>query len=368
MPQAVEGRPPSLRDLPLQYADFAACQRSWLSGRVLQRLLDYWRPHLADVAALELPADRPHTGQVGGRAMIARISVRGTCFDAIKRLTAEEGTTLFMTMLAGFQALLHRYTGQEDIAVGSPIANRNHLEIEGIVGFFVNSLVLRTDLSGDPTFRELLRRVREVTLKAYEFQDLPFEKLVEELSPDRDLGRNPLFQVMFVLQNLPPRKPLQAGNLKISRMPSQALTSRFEIEIHLWEAANGLEGQLIYDADRFEASRIDQMVSHYQRILQAASSEPDRRLSQLELLTSEESDRLITRWNQTTTEFPTGRCIHEHFEEQVQARPDAVAVFAEGKIITYGELNKYANQLAALLQTRRGSGGNVRRHLHGSLH
>ena len=348
----VEGRDPSLRDLPLQYADFAACQRSWLSGKVLQRLLDYWRPQLAGVAALELPADRPHTGQVAGRAMVARISVRGTCFDAIKRLTAEEGTTLFMTMLAGFQTLLHRYTGQEDIVVGSPIANRNHLEIEGIVGFFVNSLVLRTDLSGDPTFRELLRRVREVTLKAYEFQDLPFEKLVEELSPDRDLGRNPLFQVMFVLQNLPPRKPLHAGNFKISRMPTQVSTSRFEIEIHLWEAANGLEGQLIYDTDRFEASRIDQMVTHYQRILEVASSEPDRRLSQLELLTSEERDRLIGMWNQTTTEFPTGKCIHEHFEEQVQARPDAVALFAEGKIITYGELNNYANQLAALLQAR----------------
>ena len=349
---AVEGRPTSFRDLPLQYADFAACQRSWLSGGVLQRLLDYWRPHLANVAALEFPSDRPHTGQIGGRAMSARISVRGDCFDAIKRLTAEEGTTLFMTMLAGFQALLHRYTGQEDIVVGSPIANRNHLEVEGIVGFFVNTLVLRTDLSGDPTFRELLRRVRDVTLKAYEFQDLPFEKLVEELSPDRDLGRNPLFQVMFALQNLPPRKPLQAGNLKIRRMPSQALTSRFEIEVHLWEAANGFEGQFIYDSGRFEASRMDQMVSHYQRILQAASREPDRRLSQLELLTSEETDRLITLWNQTTTEFPSGTCIHEHFEAQVQLRPDAIAVFAEGKVITYGELNRYANQLAALLQMR----------------
>jgi amino acid adenylation domain-containing protein len=348
----VEGRPPSLRDLSFQYADFAACQRSWLSGRVLQRLLDYWRAHLAGAAALELPSDRPHAGQIGGRAMMARISVRGTCFDAIKRLTSEEGTTLFMTMLAGFQTLLHRYTGQDDIAVGSPIANRNHLEIEGIVGFFVNTLVLRSDLSGDPSFRELLRRVREVTLKAYEFQDLPFEKLVEELSPDRDLGRNPLFQVMFVLQNLPPRKPLEAGNLKISRMPTQASTSRFEIEIHLWEAASGLEGQLIYDADRFEASRIDQMVSHYQRILEVACSEPARRLSQLELLTSEEKDRLIDIWNRTTTDFPSGKCIHEQFEEQVQKRPDTDAVFAEGKIITYGELNKSANQLAAFLRTR----------------
>jgi amino acid adenylation domain-containing protein len=348
----VKGRPTSLRDLAFQYADFAACQRNWLSGRVLQRLLDYWRPHLADVAVLELPADRPHGGQSGSRGMTTRISVRSDCLATLKQLTAEEGTTLFMTMLAGFQALLHRYTGQDDILVGSPIANRNHFEIEGIVGFFVNSLVLRTDLSGDPTFRELLRRVREVTLKAYEFQDMPFEKLVEELAPNRDLGRNPLFQVMFVLQNLPARKPLQAGNLKISRMGSKVLTSRFEIEIHLWEAANGLEGRLVYNPDRFEASRIDRMVGHYQRILQAASNEPDRRLSELELLTSEESDQLINKWNQTTTDFPTGRCIHEHFEGQVRARQDAVAVIADGKIVSYGDLNKYANQLAALLRTR----------------
>jgi hypothetical protein len=235
---AVNRRAASLRDLPIQYADFAAWQRNWLSGEVLRKQLDYWNSQLAGVSTLELPADRPDPAEPSFRGLAERIYLGGDVLASIKRLASEERATVFMTLLAGFQALLQRYTGQDDVVVGSPIANRNRSQIEEVVGFFVNSLVLRTDLSGNPTFREIIQRVREVTLKAYEFQDMPFERIVEELAPERTYGQNPLFQVMFALQNLPPRPPLQFAGLKMNVVGSTVLTSRFAMEMHLRETNN----------------------------------------------------------------------------------------------------------------------------------
>ncbi len=274
----------------------------------------------------------------------------GDVLADIKRLASEEKATLFMTLLAGFQALLQRYTGQDDIVVGSPIANRNRSEIEEVVGFFVNSLVLRTDLSGNPTFREIIHRVREVTLKAYEFQDMPFEKLVEELAPERNYGQNPLFQVMFALQNLPPRGPLEVAGLRMSSVGSKALTSRLEMEMHLWETKDGLAGQLVYSTDRFDGARIARMAGHYCRILKAVSTQPDRRLSELPLLTDEEQKRLLVEWNQNATEYPRDKRVHQLFERQAQKQPNAIALCSDRETISYDELNGRANQFAAYLR------------------
>jgi Condensation domain/Phosphopantetheine attachment site len=314
----------AFKELPVQYADFACWQRRWLSGPVIQEMLDYWKPQLAEIPRLELPADRPHAATPSFRGTSERIFLGRDTLAAINRLARDEGATLFMALLAAFQVLLQRYTGQDDIAVGSPIANRNRIEIEGIVGFFVNSLVLRADLSGDPTFREALRRVREITLKAYEFQDMPFEKLVEHLTPERNFGQNPFFQIMFALQNLPPRQPLEVEGLRMSQIISRPAATRFEIEVHLWEALEGLEGLLVYNPDRFDASRIARMVEHYGRILQAVSSKPDRKLSDLPILSSEERERQLFEWNQTAAPYPRERCIpyvapRNTIEEQVAA-------------------------------------------------
>jgi hypothetical protein len=242
---AVHRRSPSLGDLYIQYADFAAWQRNWLSGEVLRKQLDYWRSQLAGIPTLELPADRPHPPEPSFRGLGEPVSLSCDILEAIRRLAHEEKATIFMALLAGFQALLQRYTGQDDIVVGSPIANRNRSEIEDIVGFFVNSLVLRTDLSGNPTFREIIGRVREITLKAYAFQDMPFERIVEELAPERNYGQNPLFRVIFSLQNLPPRQPPKVAGLGMTVLGSIALTSRLEMEMHLRETDQGLTGQLI---------------------------------------------------------------------------------------------------------------------------
>ena len=346
------GSTTDFEELPVQYADFSSWQRRWLSGHVLQEQLDYWKSQLAGISRMDFPADRPPSAKPSSRGRSEQIFIDRDALAAIKRLASDEGATLFMALLAAFQTLLQRYTGQDDIAVGSPIANRNRIEIEGVVGFFVNSLVLRTDLSGDPTFREALRRVREITLEAYEFQDAPFEKLVEELAPERDFGQNAFFQIMFALQNLPARRRLEVAGLKMSQIPSRPATTRFEIEVHLWEALDGLEGQLVYNPDRFDTARILRMIKHYRRIVQAVSTEPDRKLSTLPMLSSEEREGLLFEWNQTAAPYPRERCIHEEFEERARQSPMATAVAFEDKTISYGELNRKANQLAAYLRGR----------------
>ena len=364
----VNRRSALLGDVPIQYADFAAWQRNWLSGEVLRKQLDYWRSQLSGISALELPADRPPPAEQSFRGLSERIFLSDEVLAAIKRVASEEGATLFMTLLAALQVLLQRYTGQDDIVVGSPIANRNRTEIEGVVGFFVNSLVLRTDLSGDPTFREAVRRVREVTLKAYEFQDMPFEKLVEELAPERNSGQNPFFQIMFALQNLPLRKPLEVAGLRMSLVGSKALTSRFAMEMHLSETNDGLSGQLVYSTDRFDGPRIARMVGHYCRILQAVSTQPDLRLSEVPLLTDEERQRLLVDWNQTTAEYPNERRIHEIFEQQARKQPNAIALALWRKGHHLRRTQWQCQPVCGLSPRAWCWAGDACRHLHGPLH
>ncbi len=361
-------QPSPLNELPIQYADFAAWQRQWLQGEVLSSQLAYWRQQLADLPALDLPTDRTRPAVQSYRGATEYLEIfpgLGQLLD----LSQQAEVTLFITLLAAFQTLLYRYTGQSDIAVGSPIANRNRSEIEGLIGFFVNSLVLRADLSGNPTFRELLGRVREVALGAYAHQDLPFERLVEELQPERDLSRNPLFQVVFALQNAPV-KALELPGLTLNHMNFDPGTTRFDLEFHVSyatnlgslggerraggeradaECADTLNVMAIYNTDLFDAATIRRMLSHFQILLTGIVAQPEQRLSDLPLLSESDRYQLLVAWNQTQVDYPRHLCVHQ-FEAQVKQTPDAIALVFKDEQLTYRELNSRSNQLAHYLQ------------------
>lgn len=345
------GKPSPLSELPIQYADYAVWQREWLQGEVLQAQLSYWKKQLSGVPVLELPTDRPRPAAQTFPGAHQSLVLPKTLGDDLKSLGRKSGATPFMTLLAAFQALLHRYTGQEDIAVGSPIANRTRSEIEGLIGFFVNTVVLRTGLSGDPTFQELLARVREVALDAYEHQDLPFEKLVEELHPDRNLSHNPLFQVMFSFQNVP-RSNLSLPGLSASTIDVDADAAKFDLTLSMAEAADSLTASFQYNTDLFEGTTIARMLRHFRTLLEGVVADPDRRLSDLPILSEGERRQLLAEWNDTRKDYPRGKCIHELFEAEAERSPDAVAVVFQDKQLTYRELNRRANQLARYLQKR----------------
>jgi amino acid adenylation domain-containing protein len=361
-------KPFPLPPLPIQYADFAHWQREWLQGEVLETQLTYWRQQLDGISILNLPTDRPRPAVQTYRGATQLLQLPQSLSEALESLSQQEGVTLFMTLLAAFQILLYRYTQQEDIAVGSAIANRNRSEIEGLIGFFVNSLVLRTDLSGNPTFRELLSRVKEVALGAYAHQDLPFEKLVEELHPERKLNQNPLFQVVFALQNAP-MEALELPGVILS--PLQFVdtgTTRFDLEFHLWErkqnngvgvdSSEGISGFVVYSTDLFDAATITRMLGHFQTLLEGLVANPEQRLADLPILSEAERHQLLVEWNTTQTDYPKNHCIHQLFEAQVEQTPDATALVFEDKHITYRELNIRSNKLAHYLQ-KQGVGAEV---------
>ncbi|KYG06012.1 hypothetical protein BE21_37340, partial [Sorangium cellulosum] len=344
-------RPSPLPDLPIQYADYALWQRQWLSGELLQAQLAYWKQQLAGApSALSLPTDRPRPAMQTYRGAALRLELPAALVARLRDLGRRHRVTLFMTLLSAFKVLLSRYAGQDDIVVGTPIAGRTHVETEGLIGFFVNTLVLRTDLSGDPAFVELLGRVREVTLGAYAHQDLPFERLVEELAPERDLSRSPLFQVMLVLQNAPlPEASL--GGVKLLPLYVQGTTAKRDLTLSLQETESGLVGELEYATDLFDAATIARMAGHFRTLLGSVAEAPGRRISELSLLSPDERHEVIEAWNDTAAEYPDGRCIHALIEEQVERTPDAVAVVFEQRVLSYRELNRRANQLAHRLQS-----------------
>ena len=342
------GKPSPLAELPIQYADFAHWQRQWLQGEVLATQLAYWQQQLEGATpSLTLPTDRPRPTQPTFRGARQPLILPQKLANAIAALSEQEGVTLFMTLLAAFQTLLYRYTGQEDISIGSPVANRNRSEIEGLVGFFVNILVLRTDLSGNPTFRELLGRVREVALGAYAHQDLPFEKLVEELQPERDLNRNPLFQIVFALQNTP-IETLELPGLKLSPLNLEPGTARFDLEFQLVECLDTLGVVVVYSTDLFEPSTIAQMLEHFQALLDGIVTYPEQRITNLPLLTAKQRHQLV-EWNDTQVDYPK-LYFHQRFEARVAQSPTAIAIVFEDEQLTYRELNHRSNQLAHLLQ------------------
>jgi amino acid adenylation domain-containing protein len=342
------GEPSPLPALSVQYADFAHWQRLWLQSEVLDAQLTYWKRQLAGMSTLQLPTDHPRPAIQTFRGARHSLTLSKTLTQALKALSRQYGVTLFMTLLAGFQTLLHRYTGQDDIAVGSLIANRNRAEIEDLIGFFVNTLVLRTSLAGDPSFQELLEQVQEVSLGAYSYQDLPFEKLLEELLPQRDLSHNPLFQVLFAFQNAPRPDPELMG-LTLNALEVDPGTSKFDLTLDLAEAPHGLSGWFEYSTDLFDAATIGRMARHFQTLLEGIVANPAQRLSRLPLLTADEQHRLLVEWNDTTAEYPRGLCLPELFAAQVERTPDAIAMIYEDQLLTYRQLNQSANRLAHYL-------------------
>ncbi|HYX25073.1 MAG TPA: amino acid adenylation domain-containing protein, partial [Thermoanaerobaculia bacterium] len=358
------GAPSPLPPLAIQYADFAAWQRQWLQGEALERQLAWWRERLAGVAVLELATDRPRAVLPQAASGQRFVVVDAALTASLRALGRRRGCTLFMTVLAAFQALLQRYTGQDDVAVGSPIANRNRGELEALIGFFVNMLVLRTDLGGDPSFEELLERVRRTAVGAYAHQDLPFEKLVGELRPDRDLRHTPLFQVSFQLLNVPVAA-LELPGLAPHPLPFAARSAKFDFDLALTDEAARLSGVLDYNADLFDGTTMQRLAAHLDRLLAGAAESPGRRLSELPLLAPAELSQAVAEWNDTQDELlaraglqPDVR-LHEIFEAQARRTPAAVAVVFEGEELCYGELNARANRLAHGLR-RRGVGAGVR--------
>ena len=335
-----------LSELPIQYVDFAHWQRERFEGEYLEKLIAYWKEQLrGDLPVLELPTDRPRASVQTFSGARQSLVLTKELADELKALSRGEGVTLFMLLLAAFQTLLHRYTGQTDILIGSPIANRNRREIEDLIGFFVNTLVLRTDLSGNPTFKELLRRVSQVTLEAYDHQDLPFEKLVEVLQPGRDMGHSALFQVMFVLQNAN-LSPLELTGLMLTPIDIHSGTSKFDLTMEMVETEQGLTALLEYNTDLFDASTIERLLRQFRTLLEGVSQHPHLKLSELPLLTDEMKHQLLVGFNETAARFPPPQCIHRIFEEQVERTPDALAVLFGDESLTYRELNGRANQLA----------------------
>jgi amino acid adenylation domain-containing protein len=346
-------QPSSLPELPLQYADFAVWQRGWLQGELLEQHLNYWKRQLADIPALKLPTDyvRPAISTYTGARTPLSFSAELT--ERLRKLSRSEGVTLFMTLLAAFKALLHRYTGQSDIVVGTPVAGRDRVELERIIGFFVNTLVLRTDLSGDPDFKRLLENVREVCLGAYAHQEAPFERLVEELQPERDLSRNPLFQVTFQLFNaLNPSENASDDSDSGEYLQVERGTAIFDLAFTLWESQDGLGGLVEYSTELFDSATVEQMIEHYGRVLEAVAANPEQRISELPLLDTLERERLLVEWNQTqAVSAERQRCVHELFEEQAERTPEARAIVTEAGEISYEELNRRANQLAHHLKS-----------------
>ena len=352
----LKGEAVSLPELPVQYADFGVWQRQWLQGEVLDAQLQYWKERLAGIPSLlELPTDRPRPVVQTYRGAREPLTLMKSTVQALEDLGRREGATLFMTLLAAFKILLHRYTGQDDIVVGSPTAGRTRMETEGLIGFFVNNLVLRTDLSGDPTFRELLGRVRDTALGAYAHQDLPFEKLVEELQPQRALSHHPLFQVFFTLQNFPLLEVKLAG-LTLTPLVLNSGMERFELALAMGESTERLgsveSSSIAYNTDLFDAPTIRRMIGHLRSLLARIVANPDQRISALSLLTGGERRQILEEWNDTKRDYPAAETYPELFEAQAERTPDAVAIVFEERQLTYRELNARANQLAHYLRKR----------------
>ncbi|MDF5727929.1 MAG: amino acid adenylation domain-containing protein [Rhizonema sp. PD38] len=344
------GKPSPLPELSIQYADFAVWQQQWLTGEVLEAQLNYWKQQLAGAPPLlELPTDRPRPPVETFQGSSLFFQINPNLTEKLNVLSQNSGATLFMTLQAAFAILLSHYSGQEDILIGSPVANRNRREIEALIGFFVNTLVLRTNCKGNPTFKELLNHVREMALGAYAHQDLPFEMLVEELQPQRSLSHTPLFQVMFVLQNTP-MSALELPGLILSPLLNESRTAKYDLTLSMTETAQGLVGNLEYNTDLFDPSTISRMAGHLQTLLCGIVANPQQRLSELPLLTQAEK-MLQAEWNDTLVDYPQDKCIHDLFEEQVARTPDAVAVVFEDQQLTYQQLNGRANQLAHYLRS-----------------
>ena len=346
------GSEAELPDLPIQYADFAAWQRAQLNAGRLDAQRDYWRRQLGgERPTLDLPTDRKRPASKAYRGDLCTFVVPGDIADALRHLAQSCNATLDMVVVASLMALLCRYTGQDDVVIGTTIAGRRQQEVESLIGLFIDNLVLRTDLSGDPSFRQLIDRVRNVALAAYAHQDIPFERVIEELRPARDPSRTPLFDVLLVLHKAP--VPRRLSGLQIEQLPVTTGTARFDITLELSETSDGrLSGSFEYDVDLFEPATIDRLVTHFLTLLAGSASAPERRLSELPLLTDAERRRLQVEWNATASDYPREKCVHELFEEQVARAPGRTALKAGATVVSYAELEARATRVAHVLRSR----------------
>ncbi|HEV2146176.1 MAG TPA: amino acid adenylation domain-containing protein, partial [Longimicrobiaceae bacterium] len=343
-----EGRTPSLRALPVQYGDYAVWQRRWFTGEVLQRQLDYWRGRLAGAPPmLELPTDRPRPQEHDARGASVGVSVPPAVTSGVRALARREGATLFMALLAAWQALLARYSGQADVIVGSPIAGRTRLETEGLIGFFVNTLMLRAEFADDPPFRTLLGRTREATLEAYAHQEIPFERLVEELAPERSLGHVPFVQAVLSLHE-DGRRSLQLGGAEMESLGGGGgeTTARFDLSLGIALDTEELGGSLVYRTALFDECTVERMVGHFVTLLEAVAADPGRRIGEVELLSPAERAQVLVQWNATERGYPRERCLHELFALQAARTPQALAVDAHDGRLSYAALERRANRIA----------------------
>ncbi|RYZ34328.1 MAG: amino acid adenylation domain-containing protein, partial [Myxococcaceae bacterium] len=340
------GQTPTLPALPVQYADYAAWQRNWLRGEVLETQLRWWTRQLEGAPpALELMTDRLRPAVQSFRGARLPVALPSALSESLKRLGRSEGVTSFMLLLAAWQVLLSRYSGQDDISVGTPVAGRDRTELEGLIGFFVNTLVLRTRFEGEPTFRDVLTQVRETTLGAFAHQEVPFEKLVDALAPERDLRRSPLFQVMFAL-NQDVLSEQRLPGLSLRPIPPDDRTAKYELTLTLSDTPAGFSGSIEYNTDLFDAGTVERMAGHLEVLLTAIAANPDAKVGRLELLTARERQRQVVAWNATRTAYPREKCVHTLVTEQVERTPDAVALDFAGEQRTYRQVETRANQLA----------------------
>ncbi|MBC9915636.1 non-ribosomal peptide synthetase [Chitinophaga varians] len=347
-----EGRTVPLAPLHIQYVDYAMWQREYLTGDLLDKKLQYWKDKLTGVAQLQLPADYARPATQSTRGASRRFRLDKELSAQLQALSRQQDVTIFMTLLAAFNVLLYRYSGQEDICIGTPAAGRTQQELEELIGFFINTLALRTDLGDQPSFVSLLQQVKRTTLSAYEHQEVPFEKVVEAVVKERDLSRSPLFQVMFVMQNTPDEQELELGNLQLSPLNTGHVTAQFDLTVSMEESAAGLSGNMIYCADLFSAATIDRMIAHFEQLLRAVVKSPASHIGALPMLTSAEEHQLLVEFNNTSAGYPKDKTITDFFAAQVALTPEATAVVAGEDSLTYRELNTRANQLAHYLRSQ----------------
>ena len=342
------GQRSPLPEPEIQYADYAVWQREYLGGGALEREVRYWKEQLKGAAVMDLPADHARPAVSTYRGGRERVEIDKKLSDDLRRLSQREGASLFMALMAAFKALLMRYSGEEDVSVGTAITNRTRRGVAGLIGFFVNTLVMRTDLSGNPSFRELIRRERKVALEAYAHQEAPFEKVVEEINPDRNLSRSPLFAVMMVLEDAR-GKDLEIKGLKAQWAGEDAATAKFDLELVLTQSREGIDGSLEYSCDLYEGETIRRMARHFEKVVAEVVRDPDQRIKEIDLMSGSERERILVKWNKTAIDYPRDRTIHELFEEQAESRPDAVAVAYRDQEVSYRELNARANHMAGTL-------------------
>ncbi|NLR67705.1 non-ribosomal peptide synthase/polyketide synthase [Chitinophaga varians] len=348
----VSGAAPQLPAMEIQYADYAVWQRQYLSGDTLAAQLGYWRGQLSGTPVLDLPADYPRPAVQSSRGAVITFNLDRDESDKIKTFSRQQGVTVFMTLLAAFKVLLYRYTGQEDICVGTPVAGRTRKETDNLVGFFINSLALRSDLSGHPSFISLLQQVKQTTLAAYDYQELPFEKIVEVVVKERDMARNPLFQVMFALQNTPAAPELELDGVTFSYMDTAHTTAKFDLTCSFEETTTGFAGRMEYCTDLFDASTIQRMIGHLQLLIKNVLQTPDEPVHLLPLLSAEEREQALTTFNNTAVPYADDQSIVALYSAWAQQTPKATALLYGDAVMSYGELETLSNQLAHYLRSK----------------